>query len=97
MKCKKLVIETNGTSAGTKIFVDDKQLSCVTRFEFSADVDKMFSTIFIEKSKLDTDGNPIVKPVKIRDPKTEKFVDGTKVQTETLAIEFDRTSDVERR
>ena len=36
MKCKKITIETDGTTAGTKIFADGKQLGRVRRADFSA-------------------------------------------------------------
>jgi hypothetical protein len=90
MKCKKLVIETNGTSTGTKILVDGKQLESVRRIEFIGNVEDQFINILIESAKTDSNGHISTKKINIRDKISQKFIAGDKIITEPLLLEFER-------
>lgn len=85
MKYKKIKIETDGTSAGTKIFIDDKQIGRVQRIEFSADINEAFARIDIQSARM-YNGNVKTKKVKVRDEKSQKFIDKEKVETEQLVL-----------
>jgi len=87
MKYKTISIESNGTSAGTKICVDGKQMGLVQRLEFSADCSELFVKIQIHVARKQADGTLKTRKAKVRDPKTEKFVDKDEVQTELLNLE----------
>jgi len=89
MKCQKLVIETDGTTANTKVFVDGVQVGLLQRIEFSADVRDKFVKLNAIVAK-QIDGNIKVRKVKIRDFNTEKFVETDMPVTEPLLIEFVR-------
>ena len=41
LECKKLVIETNGTSMGTKIYVDDQIMGRIATLSVKADVQQV--------------------------------------------------------
>jgi len=88
MKCQKLVIETDGTSKNTKIFVDGSQIRLVQRFEFTADTKEQFVKVGMVQAVTGNDGKLQTKTAKIRDEKTQKFVDAEKVVTSSLLIEF---------
>ena len=80
MKCKKLTIETDGTTGKTFVKIDGKQLGFVQRIEFAADVKDQFVRIFIEQVK-SNNGRVVTKNV-----------GGKEVPAlETLALEFDRS------
>jgi hypothetical protein len=85
LKYKSIRIETNGTTAGTKIFVDDKQLERAQRIEFSADVNELFAHINIQVARQEN-GVAKTKKVKVRD-KTEKFIEKDEIETEPLNLE----------
>lgn len=85
MKYKSIRIETNGTTAGTKIFIDDKQLERAQRVMFSADVNELFAHISIHVARQEN-GVAKTKKVKVRD-KTEKFVEKEEIETEPLNLE----------
>lgn len=86
MKYKKIRIETDGTSTGTKIFIDDKQINEVQRLEFSADINNLFAHINVHVARK-VNGAVQVKKIKVRDPQTEKFVDKQETETEPLMLE----------
>lgn len=80
MKCKMLKIESNGTSAGTKISVDGKQLGLVQRIEFSAESDVPFARILVEYGVHDENGKVKMKNVAGKE----------KMHVEPLVLEFVR-------
>jgi hypothetical protein len=88
MKCKKLVIESDGTSKNTKVFADGKQIGLLQRFEFSADVAEPFVKVGIIQAVLEN-GKVKTHSAKVRDDKTQKFVDSQKVVTDSVLIEFE--------
>lgn len=87
MQYKKIKIETDGTSAGTKIFIDGTQVKLVQRLDFSADVNDVFTQLNVQIGRTDSSGELKKKKIKVRDPKTEKFVDTFTVETEPLLLE----------
>jgi hypothetical protein len=86
MKYEKLSIETNGTTAGTKVCVDGEQLGLVQRIEFSANLDDVFPVINIEMAR-QVNGQIKTKKVKVRDNKTQKFVEKEVTETQHLILE----------
>jgi len=88
MKYKKIKIETNGTAAGTHVSIDGKQISAVQRLEFSTDIKEVFAHVSIQVGRLKK-GELMKRKTKVRDPKTEKFVDKEEIMTETLILERD--------
>jgi hypothetical protein len=86
MKCKKFSIETNGTIEGTKVLVDEKPLGLIQRIEFSASTDKPYPTIMLVQALV----NGKTKISKVRDPKSEKFIEKKEVESQALLIEFER-------
>lgn len=86
MKYKKIRIESDGTSIGTKIFIDDQQLGHAQRIEFSASTSELFAHINIQVARQEN-GVAKTKKVKVRDQKTEKFVDKDEIETEPLNLE----------
>jgi hypothetical protein len=90
MNCKKLVIETNGTTAGTFILVDGEKIGRIQRLEFSADLNSPFIKVSMEQTRVGADGKAIVKKQKIRDEKTQKFEDREIVATEAISIVFEK-------
>jgi hypothetical protein len=86
MKYQKFVIETDGTSMGTKVFVDDKQISLVQRLDFSADVNSTFVQLNVQVGRCVNDVLK-KKKVKVRDPKTEAFVEKEEIDCEPLMLE----------
>ena len=89
MKCKKIMIETDGTSINTIVKIDGKQLKYVRRIEFLGSADDKFINVSIEEGKLDSSGNLISRKVNVRDKETQKFVEKEKIITEPLLIEFE--------
>lgn len=85
MNYKKIVIETDGTSMGTKIFIDDVQVGLVQSVEFSADVDTVFAHLSVKVCRK-VRGEVKKKTMKVRDQKTEKFVDKEEIETETMLL-----------
>jgi len=90
MKCKSFTLETDGTSSGTKIFVDGKQIGLVQKFEFSADVEENFVKISLQQGVALSDGSVKTKKQKVRDEKTQKFEEKEVAVTEAILIEFER-------
>lgn len=88
MRCKTLTIKTDGTSANTQIIVDGEVFGKVQRVEFLVNVNDQFVNVLIEIAKTDSEGKALTKKIKIRDPKTQKFIDGEKVITEPISLEF---------
>jgi hypothetical protein len=88
MKYKKLIIETDGTSIGTKIIVDGKQIGLVQRLDFSADVHDMFVTINAQVART-KNGVVVKKNIKVKNNKTEKFDTKEEVICEPLLLERD--------
>jgi hypothetical protein len=86
MKYEKLSIETNGTTAGTKVCVDGQQLGLVQRIEFLANLNEIFPIINIEVAR-QISGHIKTKKVKVRDDKTQKFVEKEVAETEHLYLE----------
>ena len=87
MKCKKLTIETDGTTANTLVSVDGKAIGMIARLKFSADSRDRFINLNIEKVRL-KDGKFVLKKKKIRNEKTQKFEEIEVAETESLIIEF---------
>ena len=88
MICKKLIIETDGTTKNTKIFVDNKCLSNIQRINFSADCNDLFVNLSLEAALLDLEGKIKVKKSKIRDERTQELIDYDKVIKEPISLEF---------
>lgn len=88
MECKKLKIETNGTTVGTKVYVDGKQIGRIHRIVLSADVDSKFVTLSIEKQRTDASGKTITTKTRVRDESSQKFVEVEKIAVEPLQLEF---------
>lgn len=86
MKYSKITIETDGTSAGTRVFIDGQQIGGVQRLEFSADVDAVFAHINMQVTRK-VNAVTQVKKIKVRDPKTEKFIEKEEIETEPLILE----------
>lgn len=86
MKYKKVTIETDGTSMGTKVFIDDKQIGYIQRVEFSAEVNDVFSHLSVQVGRI-VNGELKKKKVKVRDPKTEAFIEKEEIVTEPLMLE----------
>ncbi|MDD5650267.1 MAG: hypothetical protein PHF86_07625 [Candidatus Nanoarchaeia archaeon] len=83
MKYSKIIIETDGTSIGTKVLVDGKQLELVQNLDFSCNVDEVFARLNIQVACK----NSVSKKIKVRDLKTEKFVDKEKLSSIPLILE----------
>jgi hypothetical protein len=85
MKYEKIVIETDGTFAGTKVTLDNKPIEYLSHLEFSTDANEVFARINMQVARR---FNGIVKSkkVKVRD-KNEKFIEKTEVETEPLILE----------
>ena len=90
MKCKTLIIESNGTSAGTKIMIDGQQVGRVQKFEFSADVTNQFVKIEMQQARMSPDGHIKTRKQKVRDEKTQKFEEKEVAVTEAILVEFER-------
>ena len=88
MKYKKITIETDGTSAGTRIFADGEQIGLIQRIDFSADVKMPFTTINVQVAKM-RNGAIETKKLRVRDVKTEKFSMQDVVSTVPLSLERD--------
>ena len=86
MKYKKLTIETDGTSLGTKIFVNGEQLDLVQSIIFSANVEEKFALLNITVGR-NENGRLKTKKIKYRDLKTEVFEEKIVVETEPLILE----------
>lgn len=86
MKCKKLTIETDGTTAGTKIYADGKQVGFIQRFEFTVEMDDLFPKI--QMMQVIQGGK--IKTRKIRDEKTQKFIEKQVPETTSVLVEFER-------
>lgn len=86
MKYKKIEIETNGTTAETKISIDGKQIGLIQRIEFSADVNESFVKLGVHVART-INGVVKTRKTKVRDNKTEMFVEKDEVQTELLNLE----------
>lgn len=87
MKYKKFKIETDGTTAKTKVYIDGKQIGSIQRLEFSADVNNQFTKIMVERAVVGDDGLSKKKKFKIRDEKTQKMIETEKIITEPLFLE----------
>jgi hypothetical protein len=86
MKYNKIRIETNGTTMQTLVFIDDVQIEGVQRLEFSANNNEVFAHINMQVTRK-VNGVTQVKKIKVRDPKTEKFIEKNEVETEPLILE----------
>jgi hypothetical protein len=80
------VIENDGTSAGTKMFVDGKEVEGVQRLELSSDLNEIFSVMNVQIARK-VNGKIKTKKVKIRDVKTQAFFERDEVETESLMLE----------
>jgi hypothetical protein len=81
MKCKKLTIETDGTTNRTIIKVDGEQLGLVQRIEFSSEMHDQFARIHIEKAVWDENTKKIM---------TKNVAGKEKSVIEILNLEFER-------
>jgi len=88
IKYKKVTIETDGTSMGTRVFVDGKQIGLVQKIEFLADVNDVFVKLNLQVGCC-VNGELKKKQAKVRDNKTEKFIDKEIIETEPLMLERD--------
>jgi hypothetical protein len=70
LKIKKLVIETNGTSMGTRIFADDIQLGRIKTLSFNSDIDQ----IPINVTMMETRTNTIDPNIPIGEIKSEPLI-----------------------
>lgn len=86
MKYSKIEFITDGTSANTSVKVDGKVLEGVQRIEFAESASDPFCRIEIHIAKM-YNGKPKIKPVKVRDNKTEKFYIKDEIETEILILE----------
>ncbi len=86
MKYSKITIETDGTSANTKLFIDGKQISLIQRLDFSADVKETFVHLGIQMCRM-VNGHIKTKKVKVRDQKSEKFIEQDEAETQPLQLE----------
>jgi hypothetical protein len=87
MKYEKIKIETDGTTAGTIVHIDGERIIHLQNLEFSVDCKDDFTRLSIQVARTDNNGKLKTKKVKIRDQKTQRFVDSTEVETETLLLE----------
>ena len=76
MKAKKLVIETDGTSTGTSIFVDGNKLGYIREFELALTIDSGIK-VEMNQYKVDKEGELIAK-------------EGHTIDTEQVCIEFEQ-------
>jgi hypothetical protein len=86
MKYEKITIETDGTSVGTKVFIDGEQVGLIQRVEFAADINEVFTHLNIQVGRK-TNGVLKKKKVKVRDPKTEKYIEKEEIDSEPLMLE----------
>jgi hypothetical protein len=89
MKYEKIVIETDGTMSGTKLFIDDEKIEFIQRIEFSSDINFMFTNLNVQVAKI-VNGNVKKKKIKVRDLKTEKFIDKVEIESVSLNLEMKR-------
>lgn len=87
MKFKNITISSNGTTAGTKVTIDGKQIEKIQRLEFSGDVKNTFCIANIQIASTDKDGKIKTKKIKVRNEKTEKYEFQDEVCTEQLLLE----------
>ena len=88
MKYKKIIIQTDGTSMGTKVLIDGVQLEFVQRLDFSIDINTVYNMINIQVAK-QKNGKIDFKRVKVRNAKTEKFDLQDKITSVPLSLERD--------
>jgi hypothetical protein len=88
MKCKELIIQTNGTTGGTEILVDGKKLGMVQQLEFVCDMSEKFARIQILTISNDVQGKMKMKTAKVRDSRTQKYVDTKIPVLAPLVLEF---------
>ena len=88
MKCKKMTIETDGTTANTKIMVDGRQLSLIRNIEFSASLEDTFIKVLVQKA-VEYEGGFKKRKLKLRDEETQKLVEKEEIVTEPILIEFE--------
>jgi hypothetical protein len=86
LKYNRFTIETDGTSLGTKVFVDGEQIGLVQRLEFSADVNEIFAHLSVQVGR-QVNGQLKKKKIKVRNSKTEAFEEKEEVMTEPLMLE----------
>jgi len=87
LKCKKLTVETDGTTGKTVVKADGKKVSNVRRIDLKVDMDNDYVIPSIEMARVDASGKVMTKIGKVRDD-SMRFVDKEKVMTEPLLIEF---------
>jgi hypothetical protein len=88
MKYKKIVIESDGTSAGTILTIDGNVISAVQRIDFSSDVNSVYCVMNIQVAK-QRNGKIDIKKVRVRDAKTEKFNTQDLINSVPLSLERD--------
>jgi hypothetical protein len=71
---------------GTKVSIDGKQVGFVQHIDFSADVNEIFAHINVHVTRM-VNGHMKTKKIKVRDPKTQKFVEKEEVEFEPLMLE----------
>ena len=90
MKCKMLTIETDGTSAKTKILVDGVPLARISSIELEATQNQSSVRILVQQSRMRKDGTIETRTMKVRDEKTQKFVEKIVDETDPVLLEFER-------
>ena len=91
MKCKKFVIESDGTAGGTVIKVDGKKIGPIGSIEFSLDEDAQFPRVLVMEPMKGPGGAALTKMTKVRNDKTQKFEDKQKTILTPVLIEFDHS------
>jgi hypothetical protein len=89
MKCKKLTIETDGTSPGTNVFVDGKKIGYLKSISLDVNSDEHFARILLSQIRIQN-GKPVTSMRKVRQESTQKMIDTEVQEIEPLLIEFER-------
>jgi hypothetical protein len=89
MKCKKLVIESDGTMTGTTVKIDGEKIGLVQSFEFSATLDNPYVHFQMLRTIKDRSGNTKTRKAQVRNEKTMKFENKDVPVTEAIQFEFE--------
>jgi hypothetical protein len=90
MKCKELKITVAGESEKTVVEVDGKVVENIQRVELFSDASSKFVQVHVYKNIHDFQGKLKTRPLKVRDPNTQKFVEVQEPVLEPLQIEFEK-------
>ena len=89
MKCKKFVIESDGTAGGTSVMVDGKKLESVGSIDFALDEGGKFPRVLVMEPAKGHGGVIMKKTVKVRNHNTQKIEEREKIVLTPVLIEFD--------